>query len=60
MLATGSAEVLKPYMCEADVFVQPGNREKLVIVAQDATPVYLDISTGKILVSDAVLDDARS
>ena len=47
-------------MCEADVFVQPGNREKLVIVAQDATPVYLDISTGKILVSDAVLDDARS
>ena len=47
LLATGTAEELKPYMYEAELFTQPHIRKSLVVVAQDATPVYLDPSTGK-------------
>lgn len=42
LLATGSAEDLKAFMAEAELFVEPENRKTLTIVAQDATPVYLD------------------
>ena len=47
LLATGTAEELKPYMYDAELFTQPHIRKSLVVVAQDATPVYLDPSTGK-------------
>ena len=42
VLATGTAEELKTFMCEPETFIH--NRKSLVIVAQDAMPVYLDIS----------------
>jgi hypothetical protein len=54
VLATGTAAQLKTFMCEPDIFIQ--NRKSLVIVGQDATPVYLDLSTGKMLVRGEVLD----
>ena len=54
VLATGTAEQLKTFMCEPEIFIH--NRKSLVIVAQDATPVYLDLSTRKILVGGELLD----
>ena len=54
VLATGTAEELKTFMCEPEIFIH--NRKSLVIVVQDATPVYLDLSTGKMLVRGEVLD----
>ena len=35
------------------------NRSKIGVIAQDATPVYLDCSTGKILIDAANLDDVN-
>ena len=55
-LARGTAEELKGYMCEAELFTQPGHRNKLVVVAQDATPVYL---AGKNLVRADTLEALR-
>ena len=46
-------------MCDASEFVKPENRKSLVVVAQDATPVYLDASTGKILIKAETLDELR-
>ena len=56
LLATGNPIDLRGYMCEAEAFCQPENRKTLVVVAQDAVPVYLDLSTGKILVTADMLD----
>ena len=49
LLATGSAEKLQPYMCQAKEFVEESNRRSLVVTAHDAVPVYLDASTGKVI-----------
>jgi hypothetical protein len=59
LLATGTAEELAPFMCEAAEFVKEENRKTLVVIAQDATPVYLDASTGKILVRASLLKELR-
>ena len=40
LLATGSAEKLQPYMCQAKEFVEESNRRSLVVTAHDAVPVY--------------------
>ena len=54
ILAYGSKEDLKDFVSDPDSFIK--HREDLPIAAHDAVPVYLDISTGKILVSTNVLD----
>ena len=59
LLARGTAEELVGYMCEPELFTQPENRRTLVVEAHDATPVYLDMSTGKVLVRAEVLDQMR-
>ena len=59
LLATGSAEQLQPYMCQAKEFVEESNRRSLVVTAHDAVPVYLDASTGKVVVRAEVLDEMR-
>ena len=54
ILAYGSKEDLKDFVSDPDSFIK--HREDLPIAAHDAVPVYLDISSGKILVSTNVLD----
>ena len=54
ILAYGSEEDLKDFVAKPAEFIQ--HREDLPICAHDAVPVYLDISSGKILVSTSVLD----
>ena len=54
ILAYGSEEDLKDFVAYPADFIK--HREDLPIAAHDAVPVYLDISTGKILVSTSVLD----
>ena len=56
MLARGTVEELRPFMCQPEIFTKPEVRKTLAVVAQDAMPVYLDPSTGKILVRAEVLD----
>jgi len=54
ILAYGSEEDLADFVADPAEFIK--HREDLPICAHDAVPVYLDISTGKILVSTSVLD----
>ena len=56
ILAYGTEKQLENFVAKPEVFVE--TREDLPIAASDAVPVYLDISTGKILVSTSVLDAA--
>ena len=53
-LSYGSEAELKDFVAEPKKFIE--HREELPIVASDAVPVYLDISTGKVLVPAKVLD----
>ena len=46
-IARGSADELRGYVSEPEEFIT--NRAKIAIVAQDAVPVYLDISTGRLM-----------
>ena len=53
ILAYGSDEDLTDFVADPEAFIK--DREDLPICAHDAVPVYLDISSGKILVSTSVL-----
>ena len=53
-LSYGSEAELKDFVANPAEFIK--HREDLPIVASDAVPVYLDISTGKVLVPAKVLD----
>ena len=46
-IARGSADELRGYVSEPEEFIT--NRAKIAIVAQDAVPVYLDLSTGRLM-----------
>ena len=54
ILAYGSEEDLSSFVADPAKWIK--HREEMPIAAHDAVPVYLDISTGKILVSTGVLD----
>ena len=54
ILAYGTSEQLKNFVAEPEVFIP--KREELPSVSTNAIPVYLDVASGKILVSTSVLD----
>ena len=56
-LAVGTAEELEGYVAEPEELVN--HRDEIDVVAQDAVPVYLDMSTGKVLVPSEVLDEVN-
>ncbi len=53
----GTVDDLKGFVVDPDSFVN--NRSQTAVIAQDATPVYLDISTGKVMIRASALDAAR-
>ena len=55
MLMTGSAEQLASFVAEPETLIQ--ERESIAMIFEDAVPVYLDPSTGKVLVAFEHLDD---
>ena len=56
-LARGSIEELRGFVSEPEKLI--ANRPKIAVVAQDAVPVYLDLSTAKVLVKASSLDERR-
>ena len=57
LLMTGSEEDLGGFVADAAGLV--ANRSSIAVVAQDASPVHLDVSTGKVLVRHSFLDDRQ-
>ena len=57
LIGTGTADDLKGYVADAAGFVE--HRKDVAIIAQDASPVYLDCSTGKILFKTSFLDERQ-
>ena len=55
MIGRGTAEQLKGYVAEPHELVK--NRSSVAAVFRDAVPVYLDLSTGKIIVRWSTLDE---
>ena len=56
-IQTGTVDDLKGFVVDPESFVN--NRSQTAVVAQDATPVYLDITTGKVMIRASALDSAR-
>ena len=54
---TATADELQGFVADAQGLVE--NRRQLAIIAQDASPVYLDCSTGKVLVKTSFLDERQ-
>eukprot|EP00959_Pyramimonas_sp_CCMP1952_P424955 8901094-Pyramimonas_sp.AAC.1 len=54
---TASVDELQGFVADAQGLVD--NRQQLAVVAQDASPVYLDCSAGKVLVRTSFLDERQ-
>ena len=57
LIATGSPKELKKYVADPEGMIK--NRHKVSLCFQDAVPVYLDLSTGKVAVRYDCLDERR-
>ncbi|CAK0807568.1 unnamed protein product [Prorocentrum cordatum] len=57
LLMTASVDELQGFVADAQGLVD--NRQQLAVVAQDASPVYLDCSAGKVLVRTSFLDERQ-
>ena len=57
LIARGSEAELEGFVADPKSFVE--HRRETAVVAQDATPVYMDMSTGKGLIRAAALDETR-
>ena len=57
LLMTAPVDELKGFVADAEGFA--ANRKDVAIIAQDASPVYLDVSTGRILVKTEFLDERQ-
>ena len=54
----GTSEELQGFVVDAEGLVD--HRKDIAVVTQDASPVYLDMSTGKVLVKESFLDERRN
>ncbi|CAK0899969.1 unnamed protein product [Prorocentrum cordatum] len=57
LLMTATADELQGFVADAQGLVE--NRRQLAVIAQGASPVYLDCSTGKVLVRTSFLDERQ-
>ena len=58
LVGAGSAEDLSKWVVNPEEFA--ANRKYTAIVTADATPVLLDLSTGRVLVNAEALDSKRA